>query len=142
MQLPHERLRRGFENQLLEHGFKASGRNGDDQPEDEADATRAPWIRKVQEATQGLPSGRRQTRSQTRRRNGSRCWPPGGHANANHPRAALERPLQREVTLLMLPPGDFDANSVRRQVDHEGRSLHPRLLVRGFPTGFAVSLGR
>jgi hypothetical protein len=44
MQLPHERLRRGFDNQLPEHGFKSSGRNGDDQPEDEADETRALWI--------------------------------------------------------------------------------------------------
>jgi hypothetical protein len=41
MRLPHECLRRGFETQRPEHGFKSPGRNGDDQPEDEADETRA-----------------------------------------------------------------------------------------------------
>jgi hypothetical protein len=44
MQLPHERSRRGFENQLPEHGGKSPGRNGDDEPEDEAGETRDLWI--------------------------------------------------------------------------------------------------
>src|SRR5215467_15874130 len=45
----------------------------------------------------------------------------GVDADANHPWAALERPLQDcEVVMMTLPPGDFDANSVRRHVDHEG----------------------
>jgi hypothetical protein len=70
---------------------------------------------------------------------------PGIHANAKHPRAALEGPLQyREVVMMSLPPGDFDANSLRRPVDHEGpaSSIHACSSEGSLPTGFAVSLGQ
>src|SRR5215831_6337833 len=42
-------------------------------------------------------------------------------ANRNDVRALLQHPPQgREMGLLPLPPWDFDANSLGRQVDHEG----------------------
>jgi len=42
-------------------------------------------------------------------------------AHGNNAGAPLERPLQRgEIVILPLPPRDFDANSLRRPVDHEG----------------------
>jgi hypothetical protein len=45
--------------------------------------------------------------------------------------------------MMPLPPGDFDANSVRRPVDHEGPapSIHA-CSSEALPTGVAVSLGR
>jgi hypothetical protein len=42
-------------------------------------------------------------------------------AHANNAGALPERPPQcREIVILPLPPRDFDANSLRRPVDHEG----------------------
>src|SRR5262249_33445177 len=127
----------GFKDHLPEQCRKLPRGDRNRQPDDQADesnGTLGPLANELSRGDLPRPSvraGKDQLKAREAMTNGRHVKPVAAmdhdagyqriDLNQNNVGAPLELPLQRrEISIVPLPAWDFDTNSVRRQVDHEG----------------------
>jgi hypothetical protein len=151
-------LHGGFKDQFLDQGVRPPHRNRNrqlDNPANEGNGTRGMIMNALSRGDLRRPRARGSARSQENQRKSQEAVADrrdlkfvaamdhnAGHqrvdAHANNAGAPLKRPLEiGEIVILPLPPRDFDANSLRRPVDHEGPApcIHS-CSSEDFPTRF------
>jgi hypothetical protein len=134
-------LHGGFKDQFRDQGVRLSRRNRDRQLDNQADEGNGPRRMIMNASSRGdLPRSRAGGWNASWKNQCKACEAVADRrdfkfvaamdhnarrqrvdAHGNNPGAPLERPPQcREIVVLPLPPRDFDANSLRHPMDHEG----------------------